>query len=112
MKISSKVLAKIRIAVKVCRIGIWVIVALWLAEVVANIANIAYEFSQPGQPTAFNLNQYMYIISTLFASAIPAFFFVVVLYITGTILGCLLSLAKTSTPEENDEHLEIVSIPD
>ena len=108
MAISSKLLSKMRLASKLCKISTWVVGVLGLIEMISFIVNFYDEYSQHGAPTIFDV--YPQLISTFLANAIPIFFFVIILYTGQTILGYLLNSAKTPTLK-NEEGLEIISIP-
>ncbi len=120
---TPKSVSKMRTASRICKLGTWVITAIGIGAVGIYISTllplIPYLRQYPG------LGGYTYtsltgVISSLFLIIVPTLFFAVVLYALGTIMEFMTGEPKPREPEMksaeeeegDDEHLEIVPIPE
>src|SRR5438128_10074828 len=98
-------LSHVRLAGKLCKLGAWIMAAMWLAVIVLFhiISNVSNDQANPGP----NFNELFTTFTIMLLMAIPVFFFSLSLYAVGTLLDYIST--EKNREEEVDEHVEITS---
>ncbi|GAC1354100.1 MAG: hypothetical protein NVS4B11_28860 [Ktedonobacteraceae bacterium] len=111
---TSKSLAKMRVASKLCKLGAWVIGVVGLvATVFYAVITIPAFRDQQGQNTV----DYLSIILPFFLIVVPTLFFLLILYAVGVLMEYIstetkIAETKVVSEEDDDERLKIVPIPE